>query len=192
MKRIFLLLAIVVVLIIGGFIALKNQPAETVADVVRGLNSESIQILSTEIFDKGSIVICKPVNQDMLQVNVLREKLSGYKLIYSGAQGDPIHSAEKFGISHMYLSGVKKISPPVYFGVVGDSDIKVVKIIDLATGDEVEAKIIESDALRLWFADLSEFNGSDFQIVGLSEDGSLLTEIDASIYPQLVEDSLNL
>lgn len=192
MKRIFLPLAIVVVLIIGGFIALKNQPAETAADVVRGLNSESIQILTTETFDHGSIVICKPVNQDMLQVNLLREKLSGYKAIYSGAQADPILMAEKSGISHMYLSGVKKTSPPVYFGVVGDSEITVVKVIDLATGTEVEAKITESDAIRVWFADLSELNGSDFQIIGLSADGSVLAEIDANIFPELVEETLNL
>jgi hypothetical protein len=62
-----------------------------------------------------------------------------------------------------------------------------VKIIEKKRNIESQAKIINANGTRIWLVYMNKFEGSDFDIIGLSEDGKELTKIDGDISPYYAE-----
>ncbi|MPN32520.1 hypothetical protein SDC9_179999 [bioreactor metagenome] len=118
---------------------------------------------------------------------VVRKDIGGYKTAYSGVQGDINLVSSKFGISHIYFPNVEKTALPIYFGVIGNPDISEVKVIEKKRNIEDKAKIIDASGTRIWLVYMDKFQGSDFDIIGLSVDGKELIKIDGNISPYYAE-----
>jgi hypothetical protein len=107
--------------------------------------------------------------------------------LYSGVQGDIRLVANKFGLTNAYLPNIEKSSLPIYFGVIDNPDISKVKIIEKKRNLEVEAKIINAGDMRIWLVYMNQFQGSDFNIIGVSSEGKELTKIEGDISPYYAE-----
>ena len=183
------LVLIVVVLIAASLIlAVKFGDGEkTMEEAINMPGSNRVSIIHDEKNDKGSIVFCYTSDGKGLYTAVVTKGISGYKTVYSGVQGDIKLTAERFGLSYCYFPAIEKTALPIYYGVIGNPDISEVKIIEKKRNVTSPAKIMDANGTRLWLVYMSEFEGSDFDIVGLSADGKEIVRIDGNISPYYAE-----
>lgn len=184
-KVIFIVL---VLMIVPLFLAIKfNTGAKTMEEAINPSRTNPITIIHEEKNNKGSIVFSYTSEGNGLYTAVLRKGIGGYRTVFSGVQGDIKLVSSKFGISHMYFPNVEKTALPIYFGVIGNPDISQVKVIEKKRNIEEKAKIINADGIKIWLVYMKKFQGSDFDIIGLSADGKQLIKIDGNISPYYAE-----
>jgi hypothetical protein len=160
---------------------------KTIEEVINSSGSGKTYLIHEEKTNKGSIVFYNHIGYDGLSTAFIKKNIAGYKAAYSGVQGDVKFVANKFGLTHTYWPAIKKTSLPIYFGVIGNPDINQVKVIEKKRNIESQAKIINARDIRIWLVYMSEFQGSDFDIIGLSSDGKELVKIDGNISPYYAE-----
>jgi len=176
------------IMIVSVFLVIKfNNGAKTIEEAMTTPGSKAISIIHEEKTDKGSIVFWNHKGEDSFYTAFLRKTISGYKNVYSGVEGDISVVANKFGVSYTYLPNIEKTSLPIYFGIIGNPDISQVKIVEKKRNIEGQAKIINANGMRIWLVYMNKFQGSDFDIIGLSADGKELTKIDGNISPYYAE-----
>ena len=181
-------LAIMIVSLFSVFLIIKFGNGEkTVADLINKEGSMQLKIIHEEKTDKGSIVFCNTVGRDGLSTVIVRKTISGYKDVYSGGETDIKRVANEFGVSYTYYPNIEKTSLPIYFGIIGNPDISQVKIIEKKRNIEGKAKIINANGTRIWIVFMNKFQGSDFDIIGLSAEGKELVKIRTNIAPYYAE-----
>ena len=184
----FSILAIIIVSLFSLLLLVKFGDGEkTVADLINKEGSMKLKIIHEEKTNKGSIVFCNTVGKDGLYTAIIRKTLSGYKTVYSGGESDIKRVANTFGVSYSYFPNIKKTSLPIYFGIIGNPAIIKVKIVEKKRNIEGQAKIINANGTRIWLVYMNKFEGSDFNIIGISADGKELTKIDGNISPYYAE-----
>lgn len=177
-------LTILVLMMVSLLLVIKfSYGTKTIEEAIKTSGSKPLSIIHEEKNNKGSIVFCNVTGEDSLYTAIVRKGIGGYKTVYSGVEGDINFVASRFGISHSYFPNIEKTALPIYFGVIGNSDISEVKIIEKKRNIEDKAKIINANGTRIWLIYMNKFEGSDFDIIGLSADGKELVKIDGGIYP---------
>ncbi len=185
-KKVILITFILIV--VSLFLLIKfNSGAKTIEEAINVLGSKQVSIIHEEKNDKGSIVFSYTSDGNTLYTAIVSKGISGYKTVYSGVQGDIKFTSEKLGLSYNYFPSIKKTEIPIYFGLIGNPDISKVKIIEKKRNIEDEAKIINANGTRIWLVYMDKFEGSDFDIIGLSEEGKEVTNIDGNISPYYAE-----
>ncbi len=184
-KVILITLALSVILF---FVAIKfNSGTKSIEEAINLSGSNAISIIHEEKNDKGIIVFSYTSGDNGLYTAVVTKGISGYKTVYSGVQSNIKLVSDKFGISYNYFPNIKKTALPVYFGLIGNPDISEVKIIEKKRNIESQAKIINANGTKIWLVYMNEFEGSDFDIIGLSAEGKELVKIDGDISPYYAE-----
>jgi hypothetical protein len=161
--------------------------AKTIEEAINIPGSSKVSIIHEEKHGKGSIVFSYTSSENGLYTAVVRKGIMGYKTVYSGVQGDVKFVSEKHGMSHTYFPNIEKVGFPIYFGIIGNSDISEIRIVEKKRGVERQAKIIESNGTRIWLVYMNRLEGSNFDIIGYSKDGKELVKIDGNISPFYVE-----
>ena len=184
----FAVLAIMIVSLFSVFLIIKfGNGAKTIEEAIMPPGSVPVSIIHEEKTDKGSIVFCNIVGVDGLYTAIIRKTLSGYKTVYSGVEADIKRVANTFGVSYTYVPNIEKTSLPIYFGIIANPDIKQVKIVEKKRNIEGQAKIINANGSRIWLIYMNKFQGSDFDIIGISADGKELAKIEDTISPYYAE-----
>lgn len=187
MKKKVILIAFVLIVVSLFFEINFSGGAKTIEEAINTSDSKQVNIIHEEKNDKGSIVFSYTSDGNGLYTAVVRKGVGGYKTVYSGVQGDINLVSEMFGLSYNYFPNIEKTALPIYFGLIGNPDISKVKIIEKKRNTEGEAKIINATGARIWLVYINKFEGSDFDIIGLSADGKELTKIDGNISPYYAE-----
>lgn len=187
MKKKVILITFVLIVVSLFFAATFRGGAKTIEEAINTPGSEQVNIIHEEKNDKGSIVFSYTSGGNGLYTAVVRKGIDGYKTVYSSVQGDIKLVSEKFGLSDNYFPSIEKTALPIYFGIIGNHDISKVKVIEKKRNIEGEAKIINANGTRIWLAYMNKFEGSDFDIIGLSADGKELAKIDGDIAPYYAE-----
>jgi hypothetical protein len=189
MKKKIILIAFVLIVVVGSlfFIVEFNGCAKTIEGAINTSGSKQINIIYEEKNDQGSIVFSSTSGGNGLYTAVVKKGIGGYKTVYSGVQGDIKLVSEKVGLSHNYFPAIEKTALPIYFGLIGNPNISKVKIIEKRRNIEDEAKIINANGTRIWLVYMNKFEGSDFDIIGLSAEGKELAKIDGDISPYYAE-----
>lgn len=180
---IFITSIIIIIIIIPLLLFKYNKGVKTIEEAINSSCPNKIYLIHEEKTDKGSIVFYNRLGYDELSAAFIKKNISGYKTLYDGVQEDISIVLKKFGITHFYFPAIKGTSFPIYFGIIGDSNISQVKIIEKKRNIEEQAKIIDARDKRIWLVYMSKFEGSDFEIIGLSKYGKELTKIDGNISP---------
>lgn len=152
-------------------------------EAIKLSSSKPLSIIHEEKTNRGSIVFYETLGEDSLSTAFVRKSLGRYKVVYDGVEGDISLVAKKFGLSNMYFPTIEKTSLPIYFGLIGNPEIDQVKIMEKGRNIEGQAKIIEAEGKRIWLVFMNRFQGSDFDIVGLSSDGKEIVKVDGDISP---------
>lgn len=164
-----------------------NNGAKSPKEAIKQRNSKSISIIHEEKTNRGCIVFYETLGEDSLSTAFVRKSLGRHKVVYDGVQGDISLAAKKFGITNTYFPAIEKTSLPIYFGVIGNSEVNQVKVMEEGRNIERQAKIIEAKGKRIWLVYMNRFQGSNFDILGLSADGKELMKIDGNISPYYAE-----
>ncbi|EQB85848.1 hypothetical protein J2Z44_002287 [Clostridium punense] len=172
------LIVVLVILIINFSTGIKSAEK-----AIKLSSSKPLSIIHEEKTNRGSIVFYETLGEDSLSTAFVRKSLGRYKVVYDGVQGDVSLVAKKFGLSNMYFPTIEKTSLPIYFGLIGNPEIDQVKIMEKGRNVEGQAKIIEAEGKKIWLVYMNRFQGSDFDIVGLSSDGKEIVKIDGDISP---------
>lgn len=182
------ILTLLILIAVSLFLVFKfDTGAKTIEEAINLYSSKPVNIIYEEKNDKGIIVFSYTSGGNGLYTAVVRKGIGGYKTVYSGVQGDIKYVSEKFGLSHSYFPAIEKTELPIYFGLIGNPDISQVKIIEKKRNIESPAKIINANGTRIWLVYMNKFEGSDFDIIGLSADGKELAKIDGDISPYYAE-----
>lgn len=187
MKKKVILIVLVLIIVLLFFAIKFNTGAKTIEEAINPSGTNPISIIHEEKNNKGSIVFSYTSGGNGLYTAVVRKGIGGYRTVYSGVQGDIKLVSSKFGISHTYFPNVEKTALPIYFGVIGNPNISEVKVIEKKRNIEDEAKIINANGTKIWLVYMNKFQGSDFDIIGLSADGKQLIKIDGNISPYYAE-----
>lgn len=185
-KKVILIVSVLI--IVSLFLVIKfNGGERTVEEAINTSSLKPISIIHEEKNDKGTIVFSYTSSGNGLYTAVLKKGIRGYKTIYSSVQGDIKFVSDKLGMSHTYFPNIENTALPIYFGLIGNSDISKVKIIEKKRNIESQAKIINANGTRIWLVYMNKFEGADFDIIGLSAEGKELTKIDGDIFPYYAE-----
>lgn len=189
MKKKVSFFVVSIIVIISLFALIKfNSASGTIEEAINASDPNKINLIHEEKTDKGSIVFYNRLGYDELSTAFIKKDIGGYKTLYDGVQEDISKVSKKIGITHSYFPAIEKTSLPIYFGIIGDSNISQVKVIEKKRNIEGQAKIINAKGTRIWLVYMSKFEGSDFEIIGLSKDGKELTRIDGNISPRSAEE----
>jgi hypothetical protein len=180
---------ILIILVVVSLVIVKaNRSPKTLEEVIDPSGSHPISMIHEEKNNTGSIVFYTRPGEDSLHTHFFRKGMTGWKYIYGGVQGSVKIATDKFGLTYNYFPNIEDTPFPIYFGIIGNSDIKRIKIIEKKRGIEKEAKIIDGDNdTRIWLIYMKEFEGSEFEIVGLSSAGEELSRIKDNISPWFAE-----
>lgn len=185
-KKVLLIISILIVVSLL-FLPKFSDGRKTIEEAINIPGSSPINIIHEEKNNKGSIVFGYTSTGNNLYTAIVRKGIGGYKMVYSGMQSDVKTVLDNFGISYIYLPRIENTALPIYFGMIGNPDINEIKIIEKKRKVEGKAKIIDANGKRIWIIYMDGFQGSDFDIIGLSKSGEELTKISSDIYPHYVE-----
>lgn len=168
-------IALLILCLISIFNLNKNNTLENELSV---LTSDSFKIIAEDKTDKGTLFFAYNENEDVLRTSFIGKNLFGYKTLYSSVGTDITKASESLGLTYHYFLPIKQSSLPLYFGVIGNDEVKEVKIKE-STNESgwKSAKIIKADNKRIWLLYMNGFTGSTFDIFGVSEDGKDLVNI---------------
>lgn len=69
------------------------------------------------------------------------------------------------------------------FGIISNPKIAKIKIVETAKNIEVTAKIAQGNNYRVWWTDMKNFEGSKFEILGLTKDNNEVVKYSDNISP---------
>lgn len=117
---------------------------------------------------------------------IAKKTLNGYKIVYSGHQGDLLTTIERLGMSEMYFPSVEG-TKPLFFGVIAKRGVDYMRVLSRESEEGVPARLIEKKGYTIWVADMTGLVGSNFEIAAYSENGKPLITRKTNISPWRVE-----
>lgn len=164
-----------------------SDDAKTIEAAVETAGPEHVDIIHIEESNQGYVVFSL-TSSSTLYTAIIEDTFGGFKTVYDGVQGDIELVSETLGLSYTYLPAIENTPLPIYFGLIGHPDIHRITITEEKRKIEREAQIIQTDTgHKIWLVYMSDFEGSDFDISGFSEEGEVITEIDGNISPYYAE-----
>lgn len=167
---------VAMVLLLSVFMLIRyNSGAKTIHEALHASHPEYINIIHEENIPHGIIVFYHQISNDLqshdnLSVSIVKKRFGNYEEMYSAVQGDMDTMIERFGFAFTYLPAFEKKSPPLYFGLVNNPEITHIKIVENDSHAEKLAKMVQGTDETLWFLDMTELEGTDYQIIALSKD----------------------
>ncbi|OPA73590.1 hypothetical protein BVG16_27660 [Paenibacillus selenitireducens] len=179
-------LIVVILLLFSFFIVKYNSGAKTIQEALSISHPERIVILHEEK-TKDGILVFYQISKNDFSAAVVKKRFGNYRVMYSGAQGEIHLTLDRFGFTYMFFPAIKNTSFPIYFGLIRNPEITQIKIVEKKRNMEEKAKIIEGTDARIWLLDMKKFEGSEFQIIALSEDNKEIAKRDDNISLQVAD-----
>jgi hypothetical protein len=181
-------IVLLLILVIFGTVILTNRGYRTIEEAIYSSNPNRVKIVYEEKTKEGSIVFSTIDDTDLLDFSLVKKNILGkYKVDYSGTNGEMYTTLENQGILINYFPAIKKAWTPKYMGLVEGEDIDTIRVIQSDNENYKEGKVININIMKVWIVDVKGLTGSDFNIIGLSEDGKEMINMDDSIGPWTVE-----
>lgn len=186
MKTKLISILVVLSLVLTGCSASYSKKASTVEKAIDYSNPERINVIHKEITKNGVIVFYNKFSSDELSVCFVKKVLGGWKYIYGGIQTEVSVVANRIGdgIYGDYFPSINKTPFPMFYGIITKPEITKVEIVQKKNQKRINAKIITGGEMTIWLNYDTEFEGNEFEVVGLTKKGIELTniEIDTNRY----------
>lgn len=127
------------------------------------------------------------VNSANLVSGFIKKNLFGWKWIYGGEHGTIGELCKTNGFSSQYLPNVKNTPFPLLFGVITDTKISNIKILELERNISKNTKLISDGDITVWYTFCNDLKGHKFQIIGSLNDGQIKKVEDLDISPYSAE-----
>ena len=182
MKKKITIVVLIASLLIAYFLFVNAYQAKSIEEALETPTQSIYEIIHVEDLDGSFFVVSK--SGDYLHTAVVNQLLGRYKTVYSGVHGDIDEVAEVFGVTDHYFPGIKYVSKPILYGVIGDLEISKLELYnkDSKAGENIE--IIEKDAIKLWIKTLENTDEIEYVLKGYNEKGEEIIERDLKFKPR--------
>lgn len=181
-KIIIISTLIIAVLVIFTSIIISSNGRKNSVKQALGIEANTnLKIIHEEPTDKGSIVFISNTDNSnkYLATAFVNKNIFGYKHLYSGVSS--LEGLDRIDLTAQYFPAIKKTSLPIYFGVILNDKVEKVRVKRNNSTEIKDAKIIETDAYRIWLVYMNGFKGTKFDILGYSNDGTELYKFEDTI-----------
>ncbi len=182
MKKLIILFFLMTILALTGYYLAGDK---TAVDALASYSTAAnLELLHEEALGEETLLFYR--REEGLGTAVAKKTFNGYKIVYSGYQGDLITTIERLGMSDMYFPSVEG-TKPLFFGVIAKHGVDHLTVVSRETHDKVTARLIEKKDYAFWIADMTGFTGSRFAINAYTESGKQVLSQERNISPWRVE-----
>lgn len=186
MTKKIIIIIIIAILSVTYFFFVNEYKAESLEEALDTPDSWRYKVINIEVLDDNYFVLSISDN-NYLHMAIINEILGRYKTVYSGIQGDVKRVAEVFKVSDNYIPRIKNISDPLLFGVIGDSEISKLVLINIESKEEKNIEIIEKENFRLWVENLNNIKNIDYKLMGYNEKNEVIIEKKLKFTPREIK-----
>ena len=184
MKKKITVVVLIASLLIAYFFFVNAYQAKSIEEALDTPNQALYKVIHIEDLDGSYFVISK--KDDYLHSAVVNKRFTRYKTVYSGVHGDIDKVAEIFGVTDSYFPGIKYVSKPLLYGVIGDPEISKLVLINSESKEEKNIEILEKDGLRLWIKSLENTDDIDYILKGYNKKGEEIVERVLKFTPRMI------
>ncbi len=156
---------------------------ESLEEMLPRIEDKPIVVIHKEEFDNGMILFYQHLgfeNEDLSYAYLRKQLLGDYKLLTFGTQ-EVSSALSHYGISFVDMPEIAEEFSPICFGLIGEEEIIDVKVFEKSRSIEQEVKIIKSGDKRFWICKLVDFQGNEWILVGLGNDGKEILRVETNI-----------
>lgn len=180
MKKLVISISLLVTVLSIVYIFQYNTAAKTAEEAMSVAGAESIEILYEKKTEDGSILLYQTIGTDSLSLAYIDRNFSGYEFMDYNISYDISSLEETAGISYVSLAQNENVPYTIYAGMTTNEDLHEVLVTEPTFSIAHSAKIIESnvEGTYIWIAYSPDFTGDIFSLIGLSETGDIIGDIE--------------
>lgn len=142
--------------------------------------ADSIEVLYEKKTEEGSILLYQTIGTDSLSIAYIDRNFSGYEFMDYNIAYEISTLEAKAGLSYVSLQKTDEVPYTIYAGMTTNENLHEVLITEPSFSIAHSAKIMESDVegTYIWIAYSPDFTGETFSLIGLSETGEIIGDIE--------------
>ena len=180
MKKIITTLSLCVTSLLVIFIMQYNTKATTSEEAMTMAGLSSIDVLYEKVTEEGTILLYQIPGEDEISLAFLNRNFSGYEYLDGAIQYEISTMENQSGLAYVMLQQSDQIPYTIYAGTTTDEDLFEVLVTEPEFNVAHSAKVFESnvEGTQIWMAYSPDFTGNSFSLIGLSEDGEIIGDLE--------------
>ena len=182
MKKIISTISLSVTALLVVFVLQYNSGAKTTEEAMTIAGLTTLETLYEKKTEEGSILLYRVPGEDQISLAFLNRDFSGYEYVDGTIQYETTSLEEQAGITYVTLRQSDDLPYTIYAGVTTNPDLYEVLVTEPTFNIAHSAKVFESDVegVYIWMAYSPDFKGESFTLIGLSESGEVIGDLEQS------------
>ncbi|WP_235070841.1 hypothetical protein [Turicibacter sp. TJ11] len=182
MKKIISTISLSVTALLVVFVLQYNSGAKTTEEAMTIAGLTTLETLYEKKTEEGSILLYRVPGEDQISLAFLNRDFSGYEYVDGTIQYETTSLEEQAGITYVTLRQSDDLPYTIYAGVTTNPDLYEVLVTEPTFNIAHSAKVFESDVegVYIWMAYSPDFKGESFTLIGLSESGEVVGDLEQS------------
>ena len=182
MKKIIATISLSVTALLVVFVLQYNSGAKTTEEAMTIAGLTTLETLYEKKTEEGSILLYRVPGEDQISLAFLNRDFSGYEYVDGTIQYETTSLEEQAGITYVTLRQSDDLPYTIYAGVTTNPDLYEVLVTEPTFNIAHSAKVFESDVegVYIWMAYSPDFKGESFTLIGLSESGEVVGDLEQS------------
>jgi hypothetical protein len=182
MKKKIILVVLTASLLIAYFFFVNGYQAKSIEEALDIPTQSNYEVIHVEALEGSYFVVSK--SGDYLHTALVNQLFGRYKTVYSGVHGEMDKVAKVFGVTDHYFPGIRHVSAPILYGVIGDSEVSKLELYNSESQVGENIKIIEKDDFKLWIKSLENTDDIAYVLKTYNEKGEEIIERDLKFTPR--------
>lgn len=182
MKKIISTISLSVTALLVVFVLQYNSGSKTTEEAMMIAGLTTLETLYEKKTEEGSILLYRVPGEDQISLAFLNRDFSGYEYVDGTIQYETTSLEEQAGITYVTLRQSDDLPYTIYAGVTTNPDLYEVLVTEPTFNIAHSAKVFESDVegVYIWMAYSPDFKGESFTLIGLSESGEVVGDLEQS------------
>jgi hypothetical protein len=182
MKKKITIVVLTAILLIAYFFFVNGYQAKSIEEALDISTHAFYEVVHVEDLGGSYFVVSK--SGDYLHTAVVNHRFGRYKTLYNGIHGEIEKVAEVFGVTDHYFPGIKYVSKPILYGVIGDSEVSKLELYNSESQVGENIKILENHHFKLWIKSLENTDDIKYVLKAYNEKGEKIIERDLKFAPR--------
>ena len=182
MKKIIATISLSITALLVVFVLQYNSGSKTTEEAMMIAGLTTLETLYEKKTEEGSILLYRVPGEDQISLAFLNRDFSGYEYVDGTIQYETTNLEEQAGITYVTLRQSDDLPYTIYAGVTTNPDLYEVLVTEPTFNIAHSAKVFESDVegVYIWMAYSPDFKGESFTLIGLSESGEVVGDLEQS------------
>ena len=182
MKKIIATISLSITALLVVFVLQYNSGSKTTEEAMTIAGLTTLETLYEKKTEEGSILLYRVPGEDQISLAFLNRDFSGYEYVDGTIQYETTSLEEQAGITYVTLRQSDDLPYTIYAGVTTNPDLYEVLVTEPTFNIAHSAKVFESDVegVYIWMAYSPDFKGESFTLIGLSESGEVVGDLEQS------------